>query len=169
MNTFTQILASFGGILWMTITFPIYTLYILWRNNWKVLHSISDSYYMLKKKEQHEEILFTLFTFFLGIGLILQYYHSFLFFPAGMGLFWVGTQTQFKSTVSIKGTIHYIGAVLAIVLSLIGLGLNGVWFPLLLMGIGSPIIYVVREAEKDWIWWIEILAFLTIIWGLWGL
>ena len=169
MNTFTQILASFGGILWMTITFPIYTLYILWRNNWKVLHSISDSYYMLKKKEQHEEILFTLFTFFLGIGLILQYYHSFLFFPAGMGLFWVGTQTQFKSTVSIKGTIHYIGAVLAIVLSLIGLGLNDVWFPLLLMGIGSPIIYVVREDEKDWIWWIEILAFLTIIWGLWRL
>jgi len=169
METFTQILASFGGILWMTITFPIYTLYILWRNNWKVLHSISDSYYMLKKKEQHEEILFTLFTFFLGIGLILQYYHSFLFFPAGMGLFWVGTQTQFKSTVSIKGTIHYIGAVLAIVLSLIGLGLNDVWFPLLLMGIGSPIIYVVREDEKDWIWWIEILAFLTIIWGLWRL
>ena len=169
METFTQILASFGGILWMTITFPIYTLYILWRNNWKVLHSISDSYYMLKKKEQHEEILFTLFTFFLGIGLILQYYHSFLFFPAGMGLFWVGTQTQFKSAVSIKGTIHYIGAVLAIVLSLIGLGLNDVWFPLLLMGIGSPIIYVVREDEKDWIWWIEILAFLTIIWGLWRL
>ena len=169
METFTQVLASFGGILWMTVTFPIYTLYILWRNNWKVLHSISDSYYMLKKKERGEEILFTLFTFFLGIGLILQYPYSFLFFPAGMGLFWVGTQTQFRSEVSIKGTIHYIGAVLAIVLSLIGLGLNGVWFPLLLMGILSPIIYMIREDEKDWIWWIEILAFLTIIWGLWAL
>ena len=169
METFTQVLASFGGILWMTVTFPIYTLYILWRNNWKVLHSISDSYYMLKKKERGEEILFTLFTFFLGIGLILQYPYSFLFFPAGMGLFWVGTQTQFRSEVSIKGTIHYIGAVLAIVLSLIGLGLNGVWFPLLLMGILSPIIYMVREDEGDFIWWVEILAFLTIIWGLWAL
>ena len=167
MNTFTQILAGYGGMIWMTVIFPIYTLYILWRNNWKVLHSISDSYYMLKRKEQHEEILFTLFTFFLGIGLILQYPHSFLFFPAGMGLFWVGTQTQFRDEVSIKGKIHYIGAVLCIVLSLIGLGINGVWFPLLLMGILSPIIYMVREDEGDWIWWIEILAFLTIIIGMW--
>ena len=167
MNTFTQILAGYGGMLWMSITFPIYTLYILWRNNWKVLHSISDSYYMLKRKERGEEITFTLFTFFLGIGLILQYYHSFLFFPAGMGLFWVGTQTQFRDEVSIKGKIHYIGAVLCIVLSLIGLGINGMWFPLLLMGILSPIIYMVREDEGDWIWWIEILAFLTIIIGMW--
>jgi len=166
METFTQILAGFGGLIWMTTAFPLYITYILWRNNWKVLHSISDSWYVLKQKEHHEEILFTIFTYFLGMGLILQYYHSFLFFPAGMGLFWVGTQTQFKGE-SIKGTIHYVGAVLAIVLSLIGLGIGGVWFPLLIMGGGSPIIYMVREDEGDWIWWIEILAFLTIIWGLW--
>lgn len=167
MNTFTQILAGYGGLLWMTITFPLYTLFILWRNNWKVLHSISDSYYMLKRKEQHEEILFTLFTFFLGIGLILQYIHSPLFFPAGMGLFWVGTQTQFRDEVSIKGEIHYVGAVLAIVLSLIGLVLSGVWLPTITMVVLSPIIYWLRKKKEDFIWWVEILAFLTIIWGLW--
>ena len=167
MNTITQLLASYGGIVWASISFPLYTIYILWRNNWKVLHSISDSYYMLKKKELHEEIFFTIFTFFLGISLILQYGHSPLFFPAGMGLFWVGTQTQFRDEVSIKGRIHYIGAVLGILLSLIGLGLNGVWFPLLLMGIGTPIIYGVRKDAGDFIWWVEILAFLTIISGLW--
>ena len=165
MNTFTQILAGFGGLIWMSITFPIYTLYILWRNNWKVLHSVSDSYYILKQKEQHEEIFFTLFTFFLGIGLILQYYHSFLFFLGGMGLFWVGTQTQFRDEVSIKGKIHYVGAVLAIVLSLIGLLLNGVWIPLLICGVGSGIMYLGKI--KNFIWWVEMLAFLTIIWGLW--
>ena len=167
MNTFTQILAGYGGMIWMSITFPIYTLYILWRNNWKVLHSVSDSYYILKRKEQHEEILFTLFTFFLGIGLILQYYHSFLFFLGGMGLFWVGTQTQFRDEVSIKGKIHYIGAVLAIVLSLIGLLLNGVWIPLLICGLGSGMMYLLKI--KNFIWWVEMLAFLTIISGLWML
>jgi hypothetical protein len=164
MNTFTQILAGFGGLIWMTTVFPIYTLYILWRNNWKVLHSVSDSWYILKQKEQHEEILFTIFTYFLGIGLILQYYHSFLFFLGGMGLFWVGTQTQFRGE-SIKGTIHYVGAVLAIVLSLIGLVLNGVWVPLLICGVGTGIMYLGKI--KNFIWWVEMLAFLTIIWGLW--
>ena len=164
METFTQILASFGGMLWMTVTFPIYTLYILWRNNWKVLHSISDSYYMLKRKEQHEEILFTLFTFFLGIGLILQYPHSFFFFPAGMGLFWVGTQTQFRGE-SIKGTIHYAGAVIAILLSLIGLLTQGVWIPLVICGIGTIIMDYLKI--NNFIWWVEMLAFLTIIGGLW--
>jgi hypothetical protein len=164
MNTFTQILAGFGGLIWMTTVFPIYTLYILWRNNWKVLHSVSDSWYILKQKEQHEEILFTIFTYFLGIGLILQYYHSFLFFLGGMGLFWVGTQTQFRGE-SIKGTIHYVGAVLAIVLSLIGLVINGVWIPLLICGVGTGIMYLGKI--KNFIWWVEMLAFLTIIWGLW--
>jgi len=164
MNTFTQILASFGGLIWMTTAFPLYITYILWRNNWKVLHSVSDSWYILKQKEQHEEILFTLFTYFLGIGLILQYYHSFLFFLAGMGLFWVGTQTQFRGE-SIKGTIHYVGAVLAIVLSLIGLLTQGVWIPLLICGVGTSIMYLGKI--KNFIWWVEMLAFITIIWGLW--
>jgi len=164
MNTFTQILASFGGLIWMTTAFPLYITYILWRNNWKVLHSVSDSWYILKQKEQHEEILFTIFTYFLGIGLILQYYHSFLFFLAGMGLFWVGTQTQFRGE-SIKGTIHYVGAVLAIVLSLIGLLTQGVWIPLLICGVGTSIMYLGKI--KNFIWWVEMLAFLTIIWGLW--
>jgi len=164
METFTQILASFGGLIWMTTAFPLYITYILWRNNWKVLHSVSDSWYILKQKEQHEEILFTIFTYFLGIGLILQYYHSFLFFLGGMGLFWVGTQTQFRGE-SIKGTIHYVGAVLAIVLSLIGLLTQGVWIPLLICGVGTSIMYLGKI--KNFIWWVEMLAFLTIIWGLW--
>ena len=164
MNTFTQILASFGGLIWLSITFPLYITYILWRNNWKVLHSVSDSWYILKQKEHHEEILFTLFTYFLGIGLILQYYHSFLFFLGGMGLFWVGTQTQFRGE-SIRGTIHYVGAVLAIVLSLIGLLTQGVWIPLLICGVGTGVMYLGKI--KNFIWWVEMLAFLTIIWGLW--
>lgn len=164
MESIGQLLMEFMGKLWITISFPIYTLYILWRNNWKVLHSISDSWYILKEKEQHEEILFTSFTYLLGIGLLLHSYHSPLFFFGGMGLFWVGTQTQFRGQ-SIKGTIHYVGAVLAILLSLIGLLLNGVWIPLLIMGIITPVLYYTKV--KNFIWWVEIIAFLTIIWGLW--
>ena len=117
METIVQLLGGLLGKVWMTISFPIYITYILWRNNWKVLHSISDSWYILKKEEQHEEILFTIFTYLLGIGTRLQLYLHPRFFLAGKGIFWVGTQTQIRGE-TIKGTIHYIGAVLGIFLSL---------------------------------------------------
>ena len=163
--TVTQLIGGLIGKIWLSVSFPIYVLYILLNNNWKVLHSISDSWYVLKQKEQHEEILFTIFTYLLGIGTLLQYYHSPLFFIAGMGFFWVGTQTQFRSTVSVKGTIHYIGAVLGISLSLVGLLLQGVWLPLLIMIIGVGIMK--WKKWNNFIWWSEILAFLTTIGGLW--
>ena len=164
-TTFTQILAGYGGLIWMSTSFPLYILYILWRNNWKVLHSVSDSWYVLKQHERHEEILFTIFTYFLGIGTLLQYYIHPLFFLAGMGFFWVGTQTQFKGE-SIKGTIHYIGAVLGIVLSLVGLGLTLSWIPLLIMLGGVGIMKLGKI--NNFIWWAEMLAFLIVIVGLWA-
>jgi hypothetical protein len=164
MDTIIQLLGGLLGKVWITISFPIYILYILWRNNWKILHSISDSWYVLKEHETHEEILFTIFTYLLGIGILLQYYESPLFFIGGMGFFWVGTQTQFRGE-SIKGTIHYIGAVLGIVLSLVGLSLNGIYLPLIIMGIGVGIMK--WKKINNFIFWAEILAFLTTIGGLW--
>ena len=162
--TFTQLLAGYGGLIWMSTSFPLYILYILWRNNWKVLHSVSDSWYILKQHERHEEILFTIFTYFLGIGTLLQYYIHPIFFISGMGFFWVGTQTQFRGE-SIKETIHYLGAVLGIGGSLIGLGLTFSWIPLLLMlvlgGIGKLL------KINNFLWWVEILAFILVIGGLW--
>lgn len=168
-QTFIQVLAQYFGLLLLTIVFPIYTLYTIWRNNWKIPHSISDSYYILKEKERGEEILFTLFTFFLGIGTILHYPLSFLFFLSGMGFFWVGTQTQFKG-ISIKRDIHYIGAVLGIVCALVGLLLNGVWLPLPLW-LGGSILLSTQFDYKGGtlIFWAEILAFIVIIGGLWAL
>ena len=163
-TTFTQVLAGFGGLIWMTISFPLYILYILWRNNWKVLHSVSDSWYILKQHERHEEILFTIFTYFLGIGTILQYYLNPIFFIGGMGFFWVGTQTQFRGE-SIKETIHYLGAVLGIGGSLIGLSLIGVWVPLLIMLVGGGIMKLLKI--NNFLWWVEILAFILVIGGLW--
>ena len=165
MESFTQILAGFGGLIWMTISFPLYVTYILWRNNWKVLHSVSDSWYILKQHERNEEILFTIFTYFLGIGTLLQYYIHPLFFFAGMGFFWVGTQTQFRG-ISIKETIHYLGAVLGIGGSLIGLGLTFSWIPLLLMLIGGGIMKLLKI--NNFLWWVEILAFILVIVGLWA-
>lgn len=163
-TTFTQVLAGWGGLIWMTISFPLYITYILWRNNWKVLHSVSDSWYVLKQKERNEEILFTIFTYFLGIGTLLQYYIHPLFFIAGMGFFWVGTQTQFRGE-SIKETIHYLGAVLGIGGSLIGLSLIGVWVPLLIMLVGGGIMKLLKI--NNFLWWVEILAFILVIGGLW--
>jgi hypothetical protein len=82
-----------------------------------------------------------------------------------MGFFWVGTQTQFKGE-SIKGTIHYIGAVLGIVLSLVGLGLTLSWIPLLIMLGGVGIMKLGKI--NNFIWWAEMLAFLIVIVGLWA-
>ena len=163
-DTFTQLLAGWGGLIWMSTSFPIYILYILWRNNWKVLHSVSDSWYKLKQHERHEEIFFTIFTYFLGIGTLLQYYLHPIFFLAGMGFFWVGTQTQFRGE-SIKETIHYLGAVLGIGGSLIGLGLTFSWIPLLIMLGGVGIMKLLKI--NNFLWWVEILAFILVIGGLW--
>ena len=164
-TTFTQILAGYGGLIWMSTSFPLYILYILWRNNWKVLHSVSDSWYVLKLKEHNEEILFTIFTYFLGIGTLLQYYLNPIFFIAGMGFFWVGTQTQFRGE-SIKETIHYLGAVLGIGGSLIGLGLTFSWIPLLLMLVGGGVMKLLKI--NNFLWWVEMLAFILVIVGLWA-
>lgn len=166
MESITQLLGILLGKIWLTISFPIYTLYILWRNDWKILHSVSDSWYILKEKEYNEEILFTIFTYLMGIGTLLLYPKSVLFFFAGMGFFWVGTQTQFKGE-SIKGTIHYLGAVLGIVLSLGGLLLNGIWLPLVIWVLGSGIMRYLKI--QNFIWWVEMLAFITIIGGIWVL
>ena len=163
-TTITQILAGYGGLIWMSTSFPLYILYILWRNNWKVLHSVSDSWYVLKLKEHNEEILFTIFTYFLGIGTLLQYYLNPIFFIAGMGFFWVGTQTQFRGE-SIKETIHYLGAVLGIGGSLIGLGLTFSWIPLLLMLVGGGVMKLLKI--NNFLWWVEMLAFILVIVGLW--
>jgi hypothetical protein len=163
-TTITQILAGYGGLIWMSTSFPLYILYILWRNNWKVLHSVSDSWYVLKQHERHEEILFTIFTYFLGIGTLLQYYIHPIFFIAGMGFFWVGTQTQFRGE-SIKETIHYLGAVLGIGGSLIGLGLTFSWIPLLLMLGGGGVMKLLKI--NNFLWWVEMLAFILVIVGLW--
>jgi len=164
-TTITQILAGYGGLIWMSTSFPLYILYILWRNNWKVLHSVSDSWYILKLKEHNEEILFTIFTYFLGIGTLLQYYLNPIFFIAGMGFFWVGTQTQFRGE-SIKETIHYLGAVLGIGGSLIGLGLTFSWIPLLLMLVGGGVMKLLKI--NNFLWWVEMLAFILVIVGLWA-
>lgn len=164
----TPILSQIISTILLTVIFPIYIIYILWRNQWKVLHSISDSWYILKSKGKSEEILFTLWCYITGLLLLLQYPNSFLFFPAGMGLFWVGTQTQFRDNETpIKETIHYLGAILTILLSLIGLLLNGIWLPLVIF---SPSAYLIQQwGIKNGIWWVEIIAFITIIGGLWSL
>jgi len=81
-----------------------------------------------------------------------------------MGFFWVGTQTQFRGE-SIKETIHYLGAVLGILGSLIGLGLTFSWIPLLLMLVGVGIMKGLKIT--NFLWWAEMLAFILVIVGLW--
>lgn len=125
------------------------------------LPSISDSWYELPRKQKN---LFTFFCWSLGLLMVFQGKEQLItFFFAGVGFFWVGAATMFKR--KITGRLHYLGASMAIILSLISIGIEGgVWYPLILWVVSSGLIKGLK-INND-VWWIEIAAFVTIILGL---
>lgn len=141
-----------------------YISYILYMNDGKSLHSISDSWYILKPHKQHH--LFTIYCFLMAIGLVfLSNLHE-LFFLSGVGFGFVGTATQFKNTSWYIDEIHYGGAVVGI-----GSALLGLWsilspLPLILFLGGSILLYLGNKEKDRYIFWIEIYAITIILWTL---
>ncbi len=121
------------------------------------LHSISNSWYLLDRKQQP---LFTLFTW--GIGIPMLFYNHWLFFLAGSGLAFVGAATQFKLSDSLTPLVHYIGAALGIGLTAIGLGIvGGYWFPLILLVLGGGLMK--WKVKFNFTFWFEVYAFLLLL------
>jgi hypothetical protein len=138
--------------------FIAYISFIIYR--YGVLPSISESWYVLPKGQK---FLFTLFIF--GMGVPMLFYDSAVLFLAGSSLTFVGAATEFKSTEWIKDEVHYTGAALGITLPLLYFGFNnGLWIPLIAQVVGTIIITLTKTPNK--IWWIEILAFVVIMIGL---
>jgi len=164
-EAFIESITQMITIILLTLIFPLYVTYIVWRNKWKPLHSISDSWYVLRDNYKGEENLFTLFCFLLGIGLVFLSDISSLFFFAGSGFCFVGVATQFKETSGLTDEVHYIGAGTGILCSFIGLFLNGIYIPFILFLLGTSIILWRKWSNP--IFWIEIIAFLMIIYPLW--
>lgn len=148
----------------MTLTLiqlSVFALYVgMVIRNFGVLPSISESWY---EWPQDKNMYFTFFTWGLGIPMML--YGSLWFFISGAGLVFVGTATRFKSKIVSTDKIHYMGAIVGIFSALIGIWreLDNV-SPLLLFILGSVVIQTSNMKNK--LWWIEILAFMIIMLGL---
>jgi hypothetical protein len=138
------------------VVFLTFTLYIYFK--YGVLTSISMAWYVLPKKEK---LLFTLFCFVLGTSLLFQ--GGLFFFLSGAGLFFVGAATDYESKTT--NIVHFTGALVGILSALIGLWVEyGLFYPLIIAIALSLIIYLIKM--KNYLWWIEIVAFLSIIIGL---
>jgi len=125
------------------------------------LHSISESWYKLKYPLR---ILFNLFCLVLGITMTL-YDQSIFFFFSGVGLTAVGVASWSQSSEKLTRYIHFGGAISGMLFALLGVGFGGAdWLPLSVWAIGS--IFMLLFKIKNNFWWIEILAFVTIIIGL---
>lgn len=141
------------------VTFLTYIGLIVYK--YGILQSISASWYALPKKWNP---LFWLFTTILGMCMLpLADYHA-LFFLSGAGLIFVGTAAAFEDEVT-TNRVHYSGAVAGIG------GAIGALFVLLgtLVPIYITLLFLVGSVllqRTHIIWWVEIGAFVGIVWGL---
>jgi hypothetical protein len=131
-----------------------------------ILPSISESWYRLRELGGVWSSLFTWFCWGLGFIILFQTNgNSPLFFLSGVGLSSVGVATMFKLKDDIQSYIHSIGATIGIICALIGIGIERyIWLPLIDFVILAIIFYIFVDKNK--IWWIEIIAFLSIGLGL---
>lgn len=127
----------------------------------KIPSSISESWYLL---ENNDKNLFTLFCWITGWLMLFQTNGtSPLFFISGVSFFFVGTAAAFKEKTT--GEIHVISAIVLIVSALAGLLIErGVLISLVLFITISGVIYLLKLKNK--IFWIEITAFVSILFGL---
>lgn len=134
------------------IAIYIFTLYLImiWIL-YGIPKSISDTYYLTGQKP-----VFTFIMWITGILVFIDAPNIWINFAA-IFVAAVGTAAGFKE--KLTKPIHYISAVLAIVFGLIGLNC---WVLLLGFFIVSYIIVIVSD---KWMWWVEILAFYTIMIG----
>ena len=140
------------------LVFVVYVGYII--NQYGILPSISDSWYVLPR--QHN-FLFTLFTW--GIGIPMLFYGNAPLFFAGAGLTFVGAATQFKMKRSYTKQVHFTGAAVGIIIPLLYLAISfGNWIPLAIQAVGTVVITQSKINNK--LWWVEILAFICIMFGL---
>lgn len=140
------------------LCFVAYITFIVKR--YGVLPSISDSWYHLPL---NMKFLFTLFTWSIGVPMLL--YGTTWFFMSGAGLCFVGAAPMFKMKQGLTDEVHFGGATLGIFGALLGIGFAfSSWFPLAVFILMSLLI-IIRKVP-NYLWWIEIVAFVTILAGL---
>lgn len=142
--------------------FIAYILFILYR--FGILPSISHSWYKLKPLNRGY-----LFTFFCwSIGFIMLFYNtgkSPFFFLSGAGLIFTGAATAFKTHHSTERIVHFVGATTCVAAALMALWIDyGMWYYITFY---APIYIIFKLIKfKNYIWWVEIIAFITILIGV---
>ena len=148
-------------LIFVVLSFVGYISFII--NRYGVLPSISESYYKMKNDNLFGGGLFTLFIWSLSFPLIIVGNTSLMFF-AGAFLAFVGAATAFKD-LKMTRRVHNIGAIGGIgfgfLSMIIDFKLNEITYFMLL---ASLILYLLKI--KNLIWWVEVLAFVLIILGL---
>ena len=126
-------------------------------NTFGVLPSISNSTYRLRKNER---FYFTLTIWTIAFLNYFQPMEMYGALASGL-LFFTGATIVYKNEHGFSREIHYISAVLAIVVTLIGLYvLHGFWLPTILTLILSLPFYIYDK--KNIIWWFELVTFSII-------
>ena len=142
------------ALLLFTI-FVSYVLFVYFK--YGVLTSISTSWYRLPPKQK---ILF--YFFCISIGILLLFQDNLFFFLSGAGIIFTGTAAAYEEKMT--NIVHFSGAVICIVMALLGLSIDHqIYFPLLSIPI-SLVIFLAKT--KNFLWWIEIVCFLFIISGM---
>ena len=148
-------------LLFIVLSFVGYISFIV--NRYGVLPSISDSYYKMKDDNLMGGSLFTFFIWSLSFPLIIVGNTSLMFF-AGAFLGFVGVATAFKD-LKMTRRVHNIGAIGGIGFGFLSMIIDFQLFELsFFMVVFSLSLFLLKT--KNLIWWIEILAFILIIIGL---
>jgi len=138
------------------VVFVTYVAYIY--RNYGVLTSISASSYELKGQARYT---FTMFCWLIGFPIFFQDFGILGFFAAA-GLMFTGATTDHGSTSAYTKQVHMVGSIGAIALLFIAIMVDGYWvIPGLFIASCLP---VLKSENK--IWWIEIFAFIWILFYL---
>ena len=121
--------------------------------------SLSESWYILESKYRW---MFGVILCW-GVGVLHLLHNTTLFFLSGALLCFVGVASDYRKQKMTK-IVHYIGAIGAIGLSILQLAISGIYWPLLFTG-GVTILAFLKLLKNRY-WWLEIIAFYSILGGI---
>lgn len=140
----------------MVIAFFGYLIYVV--KNFGVTSSISESYYRLPHKFK---IFFSLFCLGIGIPAMLLG-QSALMMIAGAGIAFVGGSGAYKEDMA--NTVHTAAAIIGIFFSQLSIFFDmNLWVLNIVSILFMLLILLFRNITKNHIWWIEVVAFLSVL------
>jgi len=150
----------------VALSFIIYLIYIVVSVCvFGIPESVSDTYYQWKEKNPKLSVLFPLFCMLAGMSLMTSWIvlsegrpYQFLSFLAPAALVFVGIACGFKE--SLTKTVHYGSAVVCFVCAILWLLLERYWFSTSV--VFFPCLCIAFFNRKNWLFWVETAAFLSV-------